>query len=106
MQEKKLSIKESVLWNNFRDCFYDDIQAMYRTLRSQSGEENGSFEFSFEKISEKSKVIDDLGADSLDVVEMLMTLEDEFNVTVSDEESVNLKTVGDIVKLIDSKLKK
>lgn len=57
-------------------------------------------------ITEKSKVIDDLGADSLDVVEMLMTLEDEFNVTVSDEESVNLKTVGDIVKLIDSKMKK
>ena len=57
-------------------------------------------------IAEKSKVIDDLGADSLDVVEMLMTLEDEFNVTVSDEESVNLKTVGDIVKLIDSKTKK
>lgn len=57
-------------------------------------------------ITEKSKVIDDLGADSLDVVEMLMTLEDEFNVTVSDEESVNLKTVGDIVKLIDSKIKK
>ena len=59
-----------------------------------------------EKITMTSKVIDDLGADSLDVVEMLMTLEDEFNVTVSDEESVNLKTVGDIVKLIDSKSKK
>ena len=59
-----------------------------------------------EKITMTSKVIDDLGADSLDVVEMLMTLEDEFNVTVSDEESVNLKTVGDIVKLIDSKTKK
>ena len=58
------------------------------------------------KITENSKVIDELGADSLDVVEMLMTLEDEFNVTVSDEESVSLKTVGDIVKLIDSKLKK
>ena len=49
------------------------------------------------KITENSKVIDDLGADSLDVVKMLMTLEDEFNVTVTDEESVNLKTVGDIV---------
>ena len=57
-------------------------------------------------VTESSKIIDDLGADSLDVVEMLMTLEDEFNVTVSDEESVNLKTVGDIVKLIDSKTKK
>ena len=58
-----------------------------------------------EKIVESAKVIDDLGADSLDVVEMLMTLEDEFNVTVTDEESVTLKTVGDIVKLIDSKTK-
>lgn len=59
-----------------------------------------------EKVLETSKVIDDLGADSLDVVEMLMTLEDEFNVTVTDEESVNLKTVGDIVKLIDKKTAK
>lgn len=59
-----------------------------------------------DKVTMESKVIDDLGADSLDVVEMLMTLEDEFNVTVSDEESVNLKTVGDIVKLIDSKTEK
>ncbi len=40
---------------------------------------------SVDKITENSKVIDDLGADSLDVVEMLMTLEDEFNVTVTDE---------------------
>ena len=58
------------------------------------------------KITENSKVIDDLGADSLDVVEMLMTWEDEGKGTVTDEESVNLKTVGDIVKLIDSKTKK
>lgn len=61
---------------------------------------------SAEKVLENSKIIDDLGADSLDVVEMLMTLEDEFNVTVTDEESVNLKTVGDIVKLIDKKTSK
>lgn len=59
-----------------------------------------------DKVTMESKFIDDLGADSLDVVEMLMTLEDEFNITVTDEESVALKTVGDIVKLIDSKSKK
>ena len=59
-----------------------------------------------ESITEKSRVIEDLGADSLDVVEMLMVLEDEFNVTVTDEESLQLKTVGDIVKLIDSKTNK
>ena len=59
-----------------------------------------------DSISLKSKVIEDLGADSLDVVEMLMVLEDEFNVTVSDEESLTLKTVEDIVNLIDTKTKK
>lgn len=59
-----------------------------------------------DKVTMESKFIDDLGADSLDVVEMLMTLEDEFNITVTDEESVTLKTVGDICKLIDSKSKK
>ena len=58
-----------------------------------------------DKITMKSKVIEDLGADSLDVVEMLMVLEDEFNITVTDEESLQLKTVGDIVNLIDSKTK-
>ena len=56
-----------------------------------------------DSISLESNVIEDLGADSLDVVEMLMVLEDEFNITVTDEESLKLKTVGDIVKLIDSK---
>ena len=59
-----------------------------------------------DKIDLKSRVIEDLGADSLDVVEMLMVLEDEFNITVSDEESLKLKTVSDIVNLIDSKTKK
>ena len=58
-----------------------------------------------DKITLESRVIEDLGADSLDVVEMLMALEDNFNISVSDEESVGLKTLGDIVKLIDSKSK-
>ena len=61
---------------------------------------------SIDKIKPETKVIEDLGADSLDVVEMLMLLEDEFDVTVSDEESVNLKTVADIVKVIETKTKK
>lgn len=61
---------------------------------------------SADTITMKSRVIEDLGADSLDVVEMLMILEDEFNVTVTDEESLKLKTVGDIVNLIDAKTQK
>lgn len=54
------------------------------------------------KIAEESKIIEDLGADSLDMVEMLITLEDEFGVSVPDEEAAKLKTVGDIVNFIDN----
>ncbi|MBQ7165034.1 MAG: acyl carrier protein [Clostridia bacterium] len=56
-------------------------------------------------ITENSEIIKDLGADSLDIVEMLMGLEDQFGIEVSEDEAVNLKTVGDIVKVIDSKIK-
>ena len=54
-----------------------------------------------DKITPDSKIIDDLGADSLDVVEMLMKLEDDFGVSVSDEEALALKTVQDIVDIIE-----
>lgn len=56
-----------------------------------------------ETISEESDVIKDLGADSIDIVQLLMAMEDEFGVTVSEDDADNLKTVGDIVLLIDSK---
>lgn len=56
-----------------------------------------------DKINADSKIIEDLGADSLDMVEMLMTLEDEFGISISDEEAVNLKTVSDIVNYIEKK---
>ena len=55
-----------------------------------------------EKITMESKLLEDLGADSLDFVEMLMTLEDEFNVTISDEEAKELKTVADVLKFIEN----
>ena len=54
------------------------------------------------KINENSRIIEDLGADSLDIIEMLMALEEEFNITVPDEKAESLKTVGDIAKYIDS----
>ena len=53
-----------------------------------------------ELIKRESRIVDDLGADSLDVVELLMTLEDEFGVTVSDEEAVQIKTVDDIINIV------
>ncbi len=53
------------------------------------------------KITYESDVVKDLGADSLDVVQLLMALEDEFGITVSEDEATNLRTVGDIVNLIE-----
>ncbi len=52
-------------------------------------------------ITENSKVIADLGADSLDIVELVMTIEDEFGVTVEEDDLQKIVTVGDIVNLID-----
>lgn len=53
-------------------------------------------------ITENSKVIADLGADSLDIVELVMALEDEFGVSVDEDKVQSLVTVGDIVALIDN----
>ncbi len=58
-----------------------------------------------DKVKENSKIIEDLGADSLDVVEMLMALEEEFKITLSDEQAAKLKTVKDIVDVITSSKK-
>lgn len=56
---------------------------------------------SVEKITEDSKLVEDLGADSLDTVEMLMTLEEEFGVSIPDEDAMQLSTVKSIVELIE-----
>lgn len=53
-----------------------------------------------DKIKPESRLVEDLGADSLDMVEMLMTLEDQFGVTISDEEALKIKTVADIAKYV------
>ncbi len=55
-----------------------------------------------EKITMESNVVADLHADSLDVVEMLMSLEDNFNIQVSDDDAANLLTVGAIVAYIEN----
>lgn len=48
-----------------------------------------------------SSIQDDLGADSLDVVDLVMSLEEEFDMEIPDEAVANIKTVGDIVKYIE-----
>ena len=51
-----------------------------------------------DSITESSVITDDLGADSLDVVDLVMAIEDEFSVEIPEDEVENIKTVGDIVK--------
>ncbi|MBQ8426072.1 MAG: acyl carrier protein [Clostridia bacterium] len=55
-----------------------------------------------DKIVETTVLGEDLGADSLDMVEVLMSLEDEFGVSIPDEEIPNIKTVKDLVEFIDN----
>ena len=59
------------------------------------------FDAEEEKITTETTIQDDLGADSLDVVDLLMTIEDEFEVEIPDTEIENLKSVGDLVKYIE-----
>lgn len=53
------------------------------------------------KITLESSLSEDLGADSLDAVELIMALEDEFGVQVSDDDAQSIRTVGDIVALVE-----
>ncbi len=54
-----------------------------------------------EKVTAESKIVEDLGADSLDVVELLSRLEDEYGITIPDEDVEQLLTVGDVVNEIE-----
>jgi len=54
-------------------------------------------------ITMESSITDDLGADSLDVVDLVMSLEEEFDVEIPDEEIEAIKVVGDIVRFIEAK---
>ena len=56
-----------------------------------------------EKISESASFIDDLGADSLDTVELVMAFEEEFGSEISDSEAEKILTVGDAIKFIETK---
>ncbi|MEM7163994.1 MAG: acyl carrier protein [Planctomycetota bacterium] len=54
-----------------------------------------------DKVQLETSFVGDLGADSLDMVELLMNLEDNFKMTIPDEEAENIKSVGDAVKYIE-----
>ena len=55
------------------------------------------------KVTDEANFIDDLGADSLDTVELVMAFEEEFGAEISDSEAEKILTVGDAIKFIESK---
>lgn len=56
------------------------------------------------KITEDSDIIKDIGADSLDIVEFLMDAENEWGITIEEEDVKDLHTIGDVVKYIESRI--
>ena len=79
---------------NFFGKEYIMIEEIITTLSEQ-------LKVDADQINENTSVLDDLGADSLDVVELLMTLEDKYGVVVPDDEVTSLKTVKDIATYIE-----
>jgi len=53
------------------------------------------------KITENSSFLNDLGADSLDTIDLIMEFEEEFNIEIPDEDAEKIKTVGDVIKYLD-----
>ena len=59
-----------------------------------------------EQVTQEASFIEDLGADSLDIVELVMAFEEEFGVEVPDEDAEKLQKVGDVIKYIEEKSSK
>ena len=72
---------------------------MFETIRKIIAEQLGIDEAD---ITEETRIADDLGADSLDIVEMLMSIESECGVAVPDDVVPSLETVGDVVKYVEN----
>ena len=62
------------------------------------------FDVEEDTIKPETDLQDDLGADSLDVVDLLMSIEDEFEIEIPDEEIENIRTVSDLVSYIESNI--
>ena len=72
-------------------AMFDDVKAVVvEQLNVNEGE-----------VKPESKFVDDLGADSLDVVELVMALEEKFEIQIPDEEAEKIQTVGDVVAYIE-----
>ena len=78
------------------------MEEIFKTMQDLIAEQ---FAIDADEISMDSSFVDDLGADSVDLVELVMAMEDEFDIGEIDEEDLaGLKTVGDCVRYLNSKL--
>ena len=76
------------------------MSKLFEEMREVIAEE---LEVSKEEISRESQIVDDLGADSLDVVELIMRMEEKFSVEIPDEDAEKMQTVGDVLAFLEAK---
>ena len=72
-------------------------ERLYELIVNQLGVERA-------QLAPEARILDDLGADSLDVVELVMAREEDFDITVPDEDVENLATIGDVQTYLESQL--
>lgn len=75
----------------------DTKERVIKIIANQFGREPGT-------ISESTDIANDLGADSLELAELLLAFQEEFNIDIDDSETQNLTTVGDVIKQINAKI--
>jgi len=85
------------LWGSLKE---EKIMAVQEKVKSIIAEQLG---VKPEEVIPEASFIDDLGADSLDTVELVMALEEEFGIEIPDEEAEKITTVGDAIKYIEEK---
>lgn len=92
-------LKGVAFFRNFVKYFLEEFVMVFEKIRKILSEQ---LDIEEDKITLSSNIVEDLGADSLDIVDLLMSLEDEFDVEVPDEEIENIKTIGDMVNYIEN----
>ena len=80
-----------------------DLNSIFETVKKTLSMQ---LEISPDLITEDTKIVQDLGADSLDVVELIMTLEEGYNIIITNDDASELITVGQIVVFIEKQIRK
>ncbi len=83
----------------YREVLMDTKDRITKIIKEQLGVEES-------EVKLEARFVDDLGADSLDTVEILMAIEEEFGIEIPDEDAENAKTVEDVISYINKHLKK